>query len=183
MLHWSVEDLDLIPRLLEIVENFPAGLFSIKKEAYTKILSCVGNCVGEFVIKTPWNYILEKYPWVTDKGLDPYPWIFGIISERVFWKTNPESSLVTSQLDIRKCKLYVQIQYQVGLLMMLIRNGICLYVRKYAVLNKKYMPFFWIVTERDFREKNPKNRNIQMTKRRSVMVPRICFFFRITDKC
>ena len=37
--------------------------------------------------------------------------------------------------------------------MILISNGICQYERKYAVLNKKYMPFFGIITERHFWEK------------------------------
>ena len=48
------QDSDLIPRLLEMVEFwnfFLANLFSIKKEAYTKILRLVGVCVGEFFTK------------------------------------------------------------------------------------------------------------------------------------
>ena len=47
-------DSDLIPRLLEIVEFWIfllTVLFSIKNEANTKILRCVGNCVGEFSTK------------------------------------------------------------------------------------------------------------------------------------
>ena len=53
---------------------------------------------------------------------------------------------------------------------------------------QKYMPFFGTVTERGFRKKNPKHRNIYKTlqccaldfffrKRRSVMIPRFGFFF------
>ena len=34
--------------------------------------------------------------------INPYPRFFGTITERVFWKKYPESSLVTSQLEIRK---------------------------------------------------------------------------------
>ena len=32
---------------------------------------------------------------------NPYPGFFGTITERVFWKKNPDSSLVTSQLGLR----------------------------------------------------------------------------------
>ena len=46
--------------------------------------------------------------------------------------------------------LYVQIECQLGYLMMLIFNGICQYSRKYAVLSKKYA-IFRTVTERVFR--------------------------------
>ena len=58
-----------------------------------------------------------------------------------FLKKNPESSLVTLQLGLRKWKLYVQIQCQLGFLMILIWNGICQYVQKYAVLNKNICHF------------------------------------------
>ena len=57
-------DSDLIPGLLEIVEFwifFLANLFSIKKEAYTKIFEarrCLHRRV--FLPKTPWNYRVGK---------------------------------------------------------------------------------------------------------------------------
>ena len=46
-------------------------------------------------------------------------------SPSAFYRKNPESSLVTSQLGLRTSKLYVQIGCQLGYLMMLISNGIC----------------------------------------------------------
>ena len=73
---------------------------------------------------------------------NPYPWIFGDHPRACFLeKKNPESSLVTSQLGLRKWKLYVLIQCQLGYLMILISNGICQYEGKYAVLNKNICHF------------------------------------------
>ena len=90
--------------------------------------------------------------------LNPYPWIFETITERVFWKKKPELSLVTSQLELEKWKLYVQIECQLGYIMMLISNGIS--YAAYANMRgnmpcwtKIYMLFFGTVTERGFREK------------------------------
>ena len=60
----------------------------------------------------------------------------------------PSSSAFSGKkfLGIRKLKLYVQIQCQLGVLMMLIRNSICQYVRKNAVLNKNICHFLgsWV---------------------------------------
>ena len=42
----------------------------------------------------------------------------------------------------KKLKLYVQIECQLGYLMMLISNGICQYEGRYATLNKIYV-IFW----------------------------------------
>ena len=64
--------------------------------------------------------------------MNPYPVFFGTITESDLWKKNPESSLVTSQLGLRKLKLYVQIQCQLSYLMILISNGICQYEWRYA---------------------------------------------------
>ena len=50
---------------------------------------------------------------------------FGIVAGRVFWKKSPESSLATSQLGLRKYKLYVQIECQLSYTMVKISNGIC----------------------------------------------------------
>ena len=36
------------------------------------------------------------------QSLNPYPLIFGTITERHFWNKNPKSSLVTSQLGLWK---------------------------------------------------------------------------------
>ena len=36
------------------------------------------------------------------RPFNPYPRFFGTITERVLWKKNPDSSLVTSQLGLRK---------------------------------------------------------------------------------
>ena len=60
-------------------------------------------------------------------------------SPSAFSGKNPESSLVPSQLGLRKWKLYVQIECQLGYLMMLISNGI--YEGKYAVPNKNICHF------------------------------------------
>ena len=67
------------------------------------------------------------------------------------------------------------------------KNGICQYVRKYAVLNKNICHFFGTVTERDFRKKSKAQKHIQIgsmlrsgfffRKTRSVMVLRFGFFF------
>ena len=81
-------------------------------------------------------FISDKLP-----PLNPYPWIFGTITERVFWKKNPESTLVTSQLGLRKWKLYVQIECQLSFIMMLIWNSICHYKGRYSVLNKNICHF------------------------------------------
>ena len=73
--------------------------------------------------------------------LNPYPVFFGTITESDLWKKNPKSSLVTSQLGLRQWKLYVQIQCQLGYLMILISNGICQYEGKYAALKKNICHF------------------------------------------
>ena len=90
---------------------------------------------------------------------NPYPWIFGTVTECVFWKKNPESSLVTSQLRLRKWKWYVQIvsvrpSYDANFKW---HMPICV---ERCRAEQKYMPFFGTVTKRAFRKKNPKHRNI-----------------------
>ena len=47
----------------------------------------------------------------------------------------------------------MQIECQLGFIMMLISNGICQYEGRNAAAEQKYMPFFGTVTERDFRKK------------------------------
>ena len=74
-------------------------------------------------------------------AFNPYPVFFGTITESDLWKKNPKSSLVTSQLGLRQWKLYVQIQCQLGYLMILISNGICQYEEKYAALKKNICHF------------------------------------------
>ena len=102
-----------------------------------------------------------------------------------FLRKNPKSSLVRSQMGLRKWKLYVRIECQLGYIMMLISNGIWQYVWKYAVLNKNIC-HFWDHHRPSFPE------NIQRTetytndatlrsgffcrKTRSMMVPRFGFF-------
>ena len=76
-------------------------------------------------------------------NLNPYPCpeFLGPSPSAFSEKKNPESSLVTSQLGLRKRKLYVQKECELGYLMMPIPNGICQYVRKYAALNKNICHF------------------------------------------
>ena len=58
-----------------------------------------------------------------------------------FLEKYPESLLVTSQLALRRWKLYVQIECQLGFNMMLMKNGICQYEGRYAELNKNICHF------------------------------------------
>ena len=95
----------------------------------------------KWAVLRPQNIAHFGSPTLRNAHFNPYPWIFGTITERVFWKKNSESALVTSQLGLRKWKLHVQIQCQLGYLMILISNGICQYEGKYAALKKNICHF------------------------------------------
>ena len=45
------------------------------------------------------NFFKRSKP---DTTINPYPRFFGTITKRDFWKKNPESLLVTSQLGLKK---------------------------------------------------------------------------------
>ena len=71
----------------------------------------------------------------------PYPWIFGTVSERNFWKKKSKNIAYDVKDGTKKIKLYVHIECQFGLIMMLIKNGICQREGKYASLNKNICHF------------------------------------------
>ena len=134
----------------------------------------------------------DQSGWKRCSVLNPYPRFFGTITERVFSKKNPDSSLVTSQLGLRKWKLYVQIQCQLGYLMILISNGICQYEGKYAALKKNICHFLGPSPSVISGKKSTAQKHIQIDsmlrsgfffrKTRSVMVPCFGFFPGFKDK-
>ena len=59
----------------------------------------------------------------------------------IYNSEHPVCSLVMSQLGLGKWKLHVQIECQLGFLIILIWNDICQYEGKYAALNKNLCHF------------------------------------------
>ena len=90
--------------------------------------------------------------------LNPYPWVFwdrhrALFLEKISkiitgdvtvgtwdhhreWFMEKKSKIITGDVTVGTWKLYVQIECQLGYIMMLISNGICQYERKYAALNE-----------------------------------------------
>ena len=96
--------------------------------------------------------------------LNPYPWIFGTITERVFWKKIQNTRWWHHSWDLENknniCRWSVSWA-----------NLWCRFQMAYAAYDmpiceerwraeQKYMPFFGTVTERAFWKKTPKHSNI-----------------------
>ena len=118
--------------------------------------------------------------------LIPYPWIFGTITERFFWK---KSRIIVGDVTVGTLKMKIRCTNRLSVGLSYDANfkwhmPICV-ERCHAKQN--YMPFFWTITERAFRKKIPKHRNIYKCcndslwifprETRSVTVPKNGIYF------
>ena len=93
-------------------------------------------------------------------NFNPYPWIFGTIPGRFFWKKKPRIIAGDVTFGTYKIKIICADRVSVGLSYdanLKWHMPICL--ERFRA-KQKYMPFFGTVTERAFRKKIPKHRNI-----------------------
>ena len=84
--------------------------------------------------------------------LIPYPWIFGTITERFFWK---KSRIIVGDVTVGTLKMKIRCTNRLSVGLSYEANfkwhmPICV-ERCHAKQN--YMPFFWTITERAFRKK------------------------------
>ena len=121
-------------------------------------------------------------PW-NENSLNAYAWIFGTITDRVFWKKNPESSLVTSQLGLQNIKIICTKRVSVRLYCDVNFKWHMPIYAEICRAEQKYMPFVGTITERAF-WKNSKYWNISKWCNAAVWIfsgitrsVRVLFFF------